>query len=171
MSIVIERSPAIEEKMGAVLSIINFHKCDAKHLIPILQEIQKIYKYLPEMAIFVVAEKLSIPVARIYGVATFYSGFSLEPKGKYIIKVCNGTACHVKGSMNIIEEIKNKLALKGDATTTDDMMFSLEILSCVGACGLAPVLMINEDVHGQVKPRDIMKAIDKIIKAEALHAN
>lgn len=166
MCITIERSPEVEAKLGEVVEIIDSHRCNSKHLIPILQEVQKLYNYLPQEAMFVVSEKLRIPTAQIFGVATFYSGFALEPKGKYIIKVCNGTACHVKGSMKIIEQIREKLSLTAEKETTENMMFSLEVLSCVGACGLAPVLMVNEDVHGQVKPRDIIKVIDKITKSE-----
>lgn len=171
MCITIERSPEVESKLNEVVAIIEKYGCNQRHLIPILQEIQRIYNYLPEASMYVVAELLSMPIAQIYGVATFYSGFALEPKGKYIIKVCNGTACHVKGSMNIIDEIRAKLSLNGENLTTEDMLFSLEILSCVGACGLAPVLMVNEDVHGQVKPRNIIKEIDRIIKMEKINEN
>lgn len=171
MCITIERSPEVESKLNEVVAVVEKHGCNQRHLIPILQEIQRIYNYLPEASMYVVAELLSMPIAQIYGVATFYSGFALEPKGKYIIKVCNGTACHVKGSMNIIDEIKRKLNLTGENLNTEDMLFSLEILSCVGACGLAPVLMVNEDVHGQVKPRNIIKEIDRITKMEKINEN
>jgi len=131
-------------------------------LIPILQETQEVYRYLPEEIMAFVATSLKIPPSKVYGVATFYSHFSLTPKGKYVIKVCDGTACHVKRSTAIIDAIRDKLKLDSTKNTTDDMQFTLEVVSCLGACGLAPVVVVNEDVYGQVTPEKMNEIIDKI---------
>ena len=131
-------------------------------LIPILQETQEVYRYLPEEIMAFVATSLKIPPSKVYGVATFYSHFSLTPKGKYVIKVCDGTACHVKRSTAIIDAIRDKLKLDSTKNTTDDMLFTLEVVSCLGACGLAPVVVVNEDVYGQVTPEKMNEIIDKI---------
>jgi NADH-quinone oxidoreductase subunit E len=101
-----------------------------------------------------------MPVAEVYGVATFYSHFTLEAKGKYVIKICNGTACHVKGSMNLHEVIKKKLNLDENSETTPDMMFTIETVSCLGACGLAPVMVINEEVYGLITEESVNEILD-----------
>ena len=107
-----------------------------------------------------------MPVAEVYGVATFYAHFTLNPKGKYVIKVCNGTACHVKGSMKLVDVLFDKLKLNEQKNTTDDMLFTVETVSCLGACGLAPVMVINESVHGQVDTKKAGDIIDEIIAKE-----
>lgn len=135
-------------------------------LIPILQQIQEHYRYLPEETIAYVAKCLKVPAAKVYGVATFYAHFALEPKGKYVIKVCDGTACHVKGSTKIIDALYKKLGVSTERKTTDDLLFTVETVSCLGACGLAPVMVMNEDVYGQVKPDKAVQIIDEILKAE-----
>jgi NADH-quinone oxidoreductase subunit E len=155
-----------DNKLEQVCKIIENHNCDSSKLIPILQEIQEIYRYLPEEAINLAAKKLKISAAQIYGVATFYAHFSLTPKGKYLIKCCNGTACHVKKSMSVLDALMKKLGLTEKKLTTDDMLFTLEIVSCLGACGLAPVMVIDEDVHGQMTPEKALKLIDDIIAKE-----
>jgi len=104
-----------------------------------------------------VATSLGISPAKVYGVATFYSHFALEPKGKYVIKVCDGTACHVRNSLPIVDAIHKKLALSETKHTTDDMMFTLEMVSCLGACGLAPVVVINEEVYSLMTPEKTIK--------------
>ena len=109
-----------------------------------------------------IATVLDISPAKIYGVATFYSHFTLDPKGKYIIKVCNGTACHVKASLPIIDAIKKQLHLSDAKKTTDDMLFTLETVSCLGACGLAPVVVINDDVHPMMTPDKVTEVISTI---------
>ena len=155
-----------DAKLTQVSEIVEKWNCDPSKLIPILQEVQEIYRYLPEEAINLCAKKLKISAAQIYGVATFYAHFALTPKGKYIIKCCNGTACHVKKSMTVIDAIMKKLNLNEKKLTTDDMLFTLEIVSCLGACGLAPVIVINEDVHGQMTPEKAIAYIDEIIAKE-----
>lgn len=137
------------------------------YLIAILQKIQEVYNYLPEEAMTFVGEKIEgLSPATVYGVATFYAQFSLDPKGKYEIKLCDGTACHVRGSMPVLEAIKSKLGLSDEKTTTDDGMFSLNIVSCLGACGLAPVVVINEKVYPKMTADAIKIALDTIIKEE-----
>lgn len=149
-----------------VLSIIENNNHDKAKLITILQQVQEEYRYLPEEVMTYIATALKIPVAEVYGVATFYAHFALEPKGKYVIKVCNGTACHVKGSMSLVEMVYEKLNLSESKQTTDDMLFTIETVSCLGACGLAPVLLINEKVYGQIDNEKLDSVIDEIIEKE-----
>ena len=112
------------------------------------------------------ATMLEISPAKVYGVATFYSHFALEPKGKYVIKVCDGTACHVKKSTELLNAIKERLCIDEKKNTTPDMMFTLEAVSCLGACGLAPAMMINEDVHGLLTPEMAVEVLEQIIQKE-----
>lgn len=156
-----------DAKLEQVCKIIEKYHSDGSKLIPILQEIQEVYRYLPEEVIDFTARKLKVPAAQVYGVATFYSHFALTPKGKYLVKVCNGTACHVKKSIPVLNAIVEKLKLSEGKMTTDDMLFTVETVSCLGACGLAPVLVINEDVHGMMTPTKAIAEIDKILAQEA----
>ena len=132
--------------------IIASHGLTQAALIPIIQDIQAEYRYLPPELLSYVASKLSIDEAKAYSVATFYENFSFEPKGKYIIKVCNGTACHVRKSVSILERLYSELGLSEEKATTEDMMFTLETVSCLGACGLAPVLTVNDKVYPAMTP-------------------
>ena len=135
------------------------------YLIAMLQKVQEIYKYLPEEAMTYIGSKIEgLSPATVYGVATFYAQFSLEPKGKYEIKVCDGTACHVRGSMPVIEAIKEKLQLKDGKMTTENGLFSFETVSCLGACGLAPAVVINEKVYPQMTADSIKIIIDTLLK-------
>lgn len=154
-------------KFEKVCDILKNYNYDSTKLIPILQAIQEEYRYLPEDVMIFVASSLDISPAKLYGVATFYAHFALEPKGKYVIKVCDGTACHVKGSNPIVEAIELKLGLNERKNTTDDLLFTLEKVSCLGACGLAPVVVINDEVYSQVTPQSIVEAIDNIIAMES----
>jgi len=149
-----------------VIEIVEKYKFQKSRLITILQEVQEEYRYLPQEVLTFLATALDMPVAEIYGVATFYAHFSLEAKGKYVIKVCNGTACHVKGSMKLVNALFKKLKLNENKHTTDDMMFTLETVSCLGACGLAPVMVVNESIYGQVGDKKVTEIIDAIIEAE-----
>ncbi len=158
-------------------SQINFKKIDEimasyeykkSNLIAILQQVQELYTYLPEDAMTFIGTKIEgLSPATVYGVATFYAQFSLEPKGKYKIKVCDGTACHVRGSMSVLNAVKTKLGVGEKRMTTEDGMFSLEIVSCLGACGLAPVVVINDKVYPQMTSDAISIIIDTIIKEES----
>ncbi|MBQ8476550.1 NAD(P)H-dependent oxidoreductase subunit E [bacterium] len=148
-----------------ILESCNYSK---SYLIAMLQKVQEIYKYLPEEAMTYIGEHVDgLSPATVYGVATFYAQFSLEPKGKYEIKVCDGTACHVRGSMPVLNAIRNKLDLKEGKLTSDNGLFSLEIVSCLGACGLAPVVVINEKVYPQMTSDAISIVIDTLMKEEA----
>jgi NADH-quinone oxidoreductase subunit E len=149
-------------KFSRILEIIAKYDNDKTRLITILQEVQEEYRYLPQEVITYVATALSMPVAEVYGVATFYAHFSLEAKGKYVIKVCDGTACHVKGSGRLLDTLRDKLQLHGDKHTTDDMLFTLEAVSCLGACGLAPVMVINEKVYGEVNAKKSNEILEEI---------
>ena len=147
-----------------ILQSFNYQK---SYLVAMLQKVQAVYKYLPEEAMTYIGEHVDgISPATVYGVATFYAQFSLAPKGKYEIKVCDGTACHVRGSMPVLEAIRKKLGLTKEITTTTDSMFSLETVSCLGACGLAPVVVINDVVYPKMTPDAIEIALDSIIKQE-----
>lgn len=153
-------------RFEAVVSILDRYGRDPSKLIPILQAIQEEYRYLPEEIMTYVAVSLDLSPAKVYGVATFYSHFSLEAKGKYVVKICDGTACHVKGSEGIVEALRQRLQLEGGRKTTADMLFTLETVSCLGACGLAPAVVVNEDVHGQMTPESSVAVIDAIAAKE-----
>ncbi len=146
--------------------VIERHGKNQAALIPILQEVQDVYRYLPEEILTYVATALNLSPATVYGVATFYAQFSLEPKGKYVIKVCDGTACHVRGSNPVKDEIRKRVGLKGEKQTTSDLRFTVETVSCLGACGLAPVVMINDKIYGQMTPDAINIIIDQILAGE-----
>lgn len=163
------------------MSVQNPHKIDThkldeiiasfegkkSNLIAILQKVQEVYRYLPEEAMIYIGTKIEgLSPATVFGVATFYAQFSLEPKGKYEIKVCDGTACHVRGSMPVLNAIRNKLNLKEGQVTSDNGLFSLEIVSCLGACGLAPVCVVNEKVYPQMTSDAISMILDTLIKEE-----
>lgn len=153
------------EKIDDIMASYEYKK---SNLIAILQQVQELFTYLPEEAMTFIGTKIEgLSPATVYGVATFYAQFSLEPKGKYKIKVCDGTACHVRGSMSVLNAVKTKLRLGEKSMTTEDGMFSLEIVSCLGACGLAPVVVINDKVYPQMTSDAIGIIIDTIIKEEA----
>ena len=146
--------------------IIEMHGANQASLISIIQDIQSEYRYLPPELLSYVAKKIGITEAKAYSVATFYENFSFDPKGKYVIKVCDGTACHVRKSTAILDALRKELGLSGEKVTTDDMLFTLETVSCLGACGLAPVIMVNETVHPAMTP-DKVKEVIKNLREEA----
>lgn len=154
-------------KFERVCEIVDQNGRNASRLIPILQAVQGEYRYLPEEILTFIATSLGIPPAKVFGVATFYSLFTLKPKGKYIIRVCNGTACHVKKSMDLHAALCEKLNLRETQDTTADMLFTLETVNCLGACGLAPAMVINDEAYGQLTPDRATAIIDEIIKGEA----
>ncbi len=145
-----------------VMEILDRYDRSENKIIPILQAVQEEYRYLPQEVLTFIATSLGVSPARLYGVATFYSHFSLEPKGKHIIKMYDGTACHVRGSSAVIDAIRKRLNLTTKKITTDDMMYTFETVSCLGACGLAPVLVVDDEVHGQITPEQAMALLDKI---------
>jgi NADH-quinone oxidoreductase subunit E len=160
--------PEAGRKFEKVLQILDQYQWNKQRLVPILQAIQEEYRYLPEEVMTLVATSLGIPAAKVYGVATFYSHFALEPKGKYVIRVCDGTACHVKGSQELVDALEAKLKLGKARKTTADMMFTLETVSCLGACGLAPAMVINDEVHGQVAADAACAIVESIRQQEGM---
>ncbi len=129
-------------------------------LIPVLQEVQELYGYLPEEAMKRVANSLKISFSQVFGVATFYAQFHLKPRGRHVIRVCSGTACHVRGSDKIIGEVEEQLGIKS-GETTEDLRFTIEPVACLGACGLAPVMMIDEDSYGRLTRNKVKGILDK----------
>jgi len=159
-----EKPKSTERSFQRVLEIIE--ECGTKEsaLIPILQKVQDEYRYLPQEILAFIATALDVPPATVFGVATFYAQFSLDPKGKYIIRVCVGTACHVRGNKTIIDAIRNKVGLKSGERTTKDMRFTLETVSCLGACGLAPAVVIDDKIYGNMTPDKVVAAINDLEK-------
>ena len=143
-----------KDQEAKLLEVIAKYKGQKGALMPIMQEAQNIYGYLPYQVQKIISDETGIPIEKIYGVATFYAQFSMSPKGKYIVSVCLGTACYVKGAGKVLEEVEAKLGI-GDGECTPDGKFSLEVCRCVGACGLAPVMIVAGDVYGKLKPEDV----------------
>ena len=146
--------------------IIEHYGKKAGSLIPIMQDIQAEYRYLPGELLTYVAEQIGITEAKAYSVATFYENFSFEAKGKYVIKVCDGTACHVRKSIPILEGLYKELGLGKKKHTTDDQLFTVETVSCLGACGLAPAVMVNDEVHPKMTPEKMSELIAKLREDE-----
>ena len=142
--------------------IIEHYGRKAASLIPIMQDIQAEYRYLPGELLTYIAKEIGVKEAKAYSVATFYENFSFEQKGKYVIKVCDGTACHVRKSIPILERLYSELGLSKDKVTTDDMLFTLETVSCLGACGLAPVLTVNDKVYPAMTPDKASELIHEL---------
>ena len=149
-----------------VLSILAAHENNAANLIAILQDVQAEYNYLSEANLTLIADTLDISVSRVYSVATFYENFSLEAKGKHIIKVCAGTACHVRKSGPIYDAVYEYLGLSGKKKTSDDGLFTLETVACLGACGLSPVVMVNDTVHPAMTPDKAVDLIEELREKE-----
>ena len=154
-------------KFDKVCSILKRFAYRPSGLIPILHAIQQEYHYLPEEVLTYVATSLDVPPARVFGVATFYAHFALEPKGKHVIRICDGTACHVKQSLPVLNALRKKLGTSEKNQTTADMMFTVETVACLGACGLAPVVVIDEQVYGQVTPERAVALVDEINERES----
>ncbi|MBE6855896.1 MAG: NAD(P)H-dependent oxidoreductase subunit E [Ruminococcus sp.] len=148
------------EQEAQLLQVIEDHKDEKGALMPILQKAQNIYGYLPVEVQKIISDNTGIPMEKIYGVVTFYAQFSLFPKGEYTISVCLGTACYVKGSGDIYNKLQEKLGIAGGECTADGK-FSLEACRCIGACGLAPVLTVNEDVYGRLTVDDVDSILAK----------
>lgn len=157
----------MSSKLTRADEIIERHQCNPANLIAIMQEIQAEYKYLSEEVLILIADKLRISTAKVYSVATFYENFSLEAKGKHIIRVCDGTACHVRKSLPIYNAIREYLGLTGKKKTSDDGLFTLETVACLGACGLAPVMTIDGEVHAKMNPEAATALLEDIRKKEA----
>ncbi len=146
--------------------VIDKHGYSKNALISIMQEVQSDYRYLPREALEHIASSLGISQAKIYSVATFYENFSLEPKGKYVVKICDGTACHVRNSIPILNTFREELGLTKQMHTTKDMMFTVETVSCLGACGLAPVITVNDKVYPAMTPEKVKELLADIKAGE-----
>ena len=151
------------EQEAQLREAIARHKDEKGALMPVLQEAQEIYGYLPIEVQQIISQDMGIPMEEIFGVATFYSQFALTPKGQYKISVCLGTACYVKGSGKIFDRLSQKLGIGADDCTPDGK-FSLEACRCIGACGLAPVITINDEVYGKLQPEDVDTILAKYME-------
>lgn len=149
-----------KEQEKQLIEVINELRNEPGCLMPIMQKAQEIYGYLPYEVQKIISDNLKVPMEKVYGVATFYAQFSLNPKGKFHVSVCLGTACYVKGSGEIFEELKKELGID-EGECTPDGMFSLDTCRCVGACGLAPVMLVNDDVYGKITADDVKDIIGK----------
>ena len=145
--------------------ILERHPRNELSTIAILQDIQEYYHYLPKEVFPYVARAIGVGEARLYGVATFYENFSLDPKGKYVLRCCDGTACHVRGSLAVLDKLREELGLEGGKKTTDDLNFTVETVSCLGACGLAPAMTVNGVVHPAMTPEKASELV-KELRAE-----
>ena len=159
-----------KEEKKQLDDILKAHDYNKTSVIAIMQDIQKIYHFLPEEVLTYFAGEFGLSHAKAYSVATFYENFSLEPKGKYVIKICDGTACHVRNSTAILNEIRSVLGVSQEHLTTEDMMFTVETVSCLGACGLAPVCTVNDKVHPAMTPEKARALIEEL-KEEAANEN
>ena len=142
--------------------ILNDYHLNKGTIISILQDIENSFGYIPEEAVIWFSKKLDIPASRFFGTATFYSQFHLKPRGKNIITVCRGTACHVKGSERLINRLFMELDIPPDEETTPDLKFTVEKVNCIGACGIAPVTVLNKEVHGKMTLDKLIKEVKKI---------
>ena len=142
-------------------AIVENHK-DNTPIVAILQDVQEEYRYIPREAFDYLAEKLDVSLAKLFSIATFYENFSLTPKGKYVIKICDGTACHVRKSIPILNALKKELKLADGEKTTEDLLFTVETVSCLGACGLAPVLTVNDKVYPAMTPEKAIELLQEL---------
>lgn len=151
--------------------IISRYPLEEKSLIPIIQDIQATYRYLPPDLLDYVAKKIGITETKAYSVASFYENFSFEQKGKYVLKICDGTACHVRKSTPVLQYLRQELGLSETKQTTDDLMFTVEVVSCLGACGLAPAMMVNEQVHPKMTPEKAAELLKELQAKEEEERN
>ena len=149
-----------KDRFAKVDAILDRFKGTKGALIPVLQEAQNAYGFLPKDVLARIAQTLKIPVSQVYGVVTFYAQFHLKPRGRNIIRVCQGTACHVRGAKAVLKALEDELKLSPGQTSADER-FTLETVACLGACGLAPVMMVNDDTHGRLTPENVCKVLER----------
>ncbi|NLL43048.1 MAG: NADH-quinone oxidoreductase subunit NuoE [Firmicutes bacterium] len=155
-----------EKYLEPLREILACYSPEQASLIPILQEAQEQYGYLPKDILGEIADSLQMSLAKVYGVVTFYTQFHLEPRGKNVVRVCTGTACHVRGAAEVLKAIEDELGVESGGTT-EDLEFTLETVACIGACGLAPVIMINDDTHGRLSPDKVAAILDSYREKQA----
>lgn len=155
----------MEAQKAKLDDILTHWKRDKSNLIEMLQDVQEHFRYIPPQIAGTLADELDVPLKRIFHIATFYKGFSLKPRGKHTICVCTGTACHVKGGTRILENLKRELSVE-EGGTTEDLLFSLESVRCVGCCGLAPVVTVDGEVYGDTSSVKVNKILNKQREAE-----
>jgi len=165
MSEAVEQVQEEEIDLGPCNAILDKYVDMPGALMPTLQAIQDHYGYIPEPTVHLAAERLNVYASQIYGVLTFYAQFHLEPRGKYIVRVCMGTACHVKGAGRIADTLKDRLGI-GHAETTEDVKFTAEYVACIGACGMAPVIMVNDGTYGSMTVQKMDEVIEKYKKMD-----
>ncbi len=156
----------MEVSVSEINEIINREATGDGSLIAALEEIQERYRYLPPEALILASEQLGLPLSQAYSVATFYNAFSLKPKGKHCLHVCMGTACHVRGSPQVLDRLQSKLGIKAGETTRDHL-FTLETVNCLGACALGPIVVTDEEYSGQMTTQKVDRLIKTILRAEA----
>ncbi len=157
-----EKSASVEEiDVSAARKIAADHRTQGNSLVTVLQDVQTEYGYLPGEVLETVAEEMEVPFSQAYGLATFYSSFSLQPRGKHHVCVCTGTACHVRGAANVLEKLERDLGIKS-GQTSEDLNHSLESVNCLGACALGPVVVVNDTYHGKVTSRDVDKILNDL---------
>jgi len=165
MSNVVEKTEEQDIDLAEANSILDKYETMHGALMPVLQAIQEAYGYIPEPCVHLAAERLNVYPSQIYGVLTFYAQFHLAPRGKYIVRVCMGTACHVKGAGRIGDTLKDRLGI-GHAETTEDLKFTAEYVACIGACGMAPVIMVGDDTYGSMTVQKMDEVIAKYQKMD-----
>lgn len=148
--------------LGFLDAVLERHDNDSSKIIAIMQDVQEKYRYLPQEALSYIAKKVKMSESKLYGVATFYGNFSLDAKGKYLMKVCRGTACHVRKSANVLQALYDATGTGEGKATSDDGLFTIEIVSCLGACGLSPVVMVNDTVHAAMTPEKARALVEQL---------
>ena len=160
MTCACQQAEKVNKYLEPLYAILKNYEADEKNLIPVLQQAQEEYGYLPEEILKEIAVKLDLSLSQVYGVVTFYTQFHLEPRGENIIRVCTGTACHVRGAGEVLDVLKEELGVDNGGTT-EDLKFTLETVACIGACGLAPVIMVNDNTHGRLNAESTKDVLDK----------
>ncbi|MEG1602739.1 MAG: NADH-quinone oxidoreductase subunit NuoE [Cloacibacillus sp.] len=152
---------ASEKQWEQLAELLGKYRGTKGSVIPVLQQAQEIFGYLPKEVLIEISKELNVPISQIFGVVTFYAQFHLEPRGENIIRSCQGTACHVRGAKKVLEAIRSKIGLKEEETTTSDLKFTLETVACIGACGLAPCIVVNDETHGRLTPESVNVILGK----------
>jgi NADH-quinone oxidoreductase subunit E len=152
---------ASEKTWEQLTQLLDKYRGTRGSVIPVLQQAQDIFGYLPKDVLIKISKEINVPISQVFGVVTFYAQFHLEPRGRNIIRSCQGTACHVRGAKAVLKAIRDKLGLEDGQVTTKDLKFTVETVACIGACGLAPTFMVNDDTHGRLTPESVGPILEK----------